>query len=73
MELTCSACGADHLYAFVYCQQCEAVMNELRPYQGPTLQVPIHLKRANEGGYTQASIRRENDEGKRQMEATGQI
>lgn len=73
MELTCSECGASHEHPYVWCQTCDRELNPLRPYQGPTLQVPIHFKEANKGGYTQASLRRENDEGKRQMEATGQI
>lgn len=71
MELTCSACGEEHVHAYVYCQACEADMNPLGPYQGPQLQVPIHFKRANEEGYTMASLRRDNDEGHALRDRTG--
>lgn len=69
--LTCPECGAEHIHPYVYCQECEFVMNPLSAYDGPQLQVPIHFKEANKGGYTMASIRRENDEGFRQRDAKG--
>lgn len=73
MVLTCSQCGAEHVHPYVYCQECEAVMNPLVGYDGPTLQVPLHFRRANEGGYTMAELRRENDAGFRQQERAGQL
>jgi len=71
MELTCSACGEEHVHPYVYCQTCQGTMNPLGSHQGPQIQVPIHFKRANEEGYTMASIRRENDEGFRRRDKNG--
>lgn len=68
---TCTSCGHRHEHPYVWCQACDSEMNPLSAYSGPTLQVPKHFRAANEGGYTMAELRRENDEGFRTRDKIG--
>ena len=56
----CPACNATHAHTYVWCQECGAEMNPLRP-SGLMIQIPKHFRAANEGGYTQRELLRESD------------
>lgn len=63
----CPACNAPHVHPYVYCQECGYEMNPLQPI-GLMVQIPRHFKAANEGGYTQRELLRENDDYHREMQ-----
>ena len=62
-ELVCPECAHEHDHPYRWCQECEAVMN------GGTINLwtPRAFRMANEGGYTQYGLHRENVEGAKKL------
>lgn len=59
----CPSCGNHHDQPYMVCHACSEPMNYGRGrYSGVTLELPRHFTRANEGGYTQRELMRENDD-----------
>jgi len=66
----CPDCGAKHAHGYYYCQECEYEMNPKEPVR-LLVQIPKHFRAANEGNYTMAELRRDNDAGFRLREKAG--